>query len=599
MRPFDLVSNSVTSLRNLLRSARRKGLEWVVLPLGGAYPEFGLRREQFPFPFNQLPLVPTEPSLADLRRTADRIAGDQRVQGLVIRFENLSARPAALFSLRAMLQRLREGGKRAVAWLPSADTWDYYLASACDQIVLAPPGGLGVLGLRAEPFFLRDLLDHIGVEADLEACGEYKTSPDALQRSSMTEPHRHMLDSILGSVYDRIVAAIAAGRRMQSERVRELIDRMPLSAEEAVEEGLADALLYEDEIAGYLEEGDQMRALPREKTRRGRDGDGRLPTWREASRWVRKPVRWTTREVIGIVSLEGVIIPGRSRRLPLPVPFLAAQAGAETVIQSLRLAEEDSRIAAVILHLETPGGAAVPSDLIWREVHRLSQTKPIVAMMGSEAASGGYYVAAAASRIVARPTTLTGSIGLWGGKIVFKDASSLLGVRYGTVQRGKRAGLNSALQPFTPEERAAVRAEMGRTYDLFRSRVAEGRGLSPEEVDEVARGRIWTGEQACEIGLVDELGDFETALAAAKELAGLEAEKEYTVVHVAPGRHERQPQPFTLTGQEPGGANRLRAWLGGTSGRGLAAIGGLVDTLQAVQTERIWALAPWVVRLRD
>ena len=416
----------------------------------------------------------------------------------------------------------------------------------------------------------------------------------------MTEPHREMLDSILGSVYDGIVAAVAASRGMGEERVRALMDRMPLSADEAVAEGLADAVLYEDELAGYLAdgaggEGERQGSQGRHRTR---EMEARPRTWREASPWLRTPVRWTTRRAIGIVSLEGMIMPGRSRRVPLPVPLLAAQAGAETVIRSLRLAEEDPRLAAVILHLETPGGASVPSDLIWREVRRLRETKPAVVLMGSEAASGGYYVAAAANRIVARPTTLTGSIGIWGGKIVLRRASELLGVAHGTVQRGKRAGLHSALAPFTAEERAAVRAEMSRAYDLFRSRVAEGRGLSEEQVDDVARGRVWTGEQAHEIGLVDELGDFETALTLAKELAGLKTEKDYTIVHVGPGRRERQPQPFAPAAPQPAAHAVARMWLGPAGRLGAAAIGGLTDALRAVQAERVWALAPWVVRLR-
>jgi len=571
----------------------------VVVPITGRYPELSLRRDQLPFPLNQLPLLPTEPSLADLRGAADRIGDDQRVRGVVLRFDTLGARPAALHSMRATLERLRKKGKRLVAWLPGADTWHYYLASACDQIILPPLGSLSVMGLRAEPVFLKDVLDRLGVEADLESFGEYKTSADAVRRSSITEPHRQMLDSILGSVYDEIVAAIAAGRGLEEKRVRELIDRMPLSAEEAVEEGLADAVLYEDELAAYLEETAESDGTRQARGQPGRRDESQQPdslrTWREASIWLPKPIRWTTRQVIGVVSLEGVIMPGRSRRLPLPVPLLAAQAGAETVIQTLRIAEHDPRIAAVILHVETPGGASVASDLIWREARRLRERKPLVVLMGSEAASGGYYVAAAANRIVARPTTLTGSIGIWGGKIVLGRAYDALGVRHETIQRGARAALHSELRPYSAEERAAVRSEMHRAYDLFLARVAEGRGLTLEQVDDVARGRVWTGKQALEVGLVDELGDFETALALAKELAGLNVEKDYTILHVRPGRHERLPQRFA---QQEAVRAAAQLWLGGTGELSAAALGGAMETLRALQRERVWALAPWTVRLR-
>ena len=569
MTPRDLLRNTTLAARNLLRSLRRKGLDYVVLPIRGSYPERTLQRDPLPFPFSRLPLFPPVVSLEHMRTMMRMIGDDRRVQGVVLRFDTLRAGPSTIYSLRRLLLGLRAKGKRLIAWLPSADTWDYYLASACDEIILPQSGRLFALGLRAEPMFLKDALALAGVEADLEAIAEYKVSPDTFRRSTMSEPHREMLDAVLDSLFDEIVAAIAEGRRLDPARVRELIDSMPLAPAEAVEAGLADAVLYEDELAAHLSSDETPAALL---------------AWQDAARRLRTPIKWTTRQRIGVVSLEGMIVPGRSRRVPVPVPlpFVETQAGAETIVRALRRAEADKRIVAVIFHVETPGGSALASDLICREVRRLRKRKPVVVLMGGQATSGGYYVSAPANRIVARPTTLTGSIGIWGGKFVVAGLYGKLGVGHESVQRGAMAGLYSEMAPFSEEERTRVRRDLGEGYARFKARVAEGRGMTEEQVEEIARGRVWTGAQAREIGLVDELGDFETALALAKELAGLKPEREYTVVQVRPPRHELLPPPFPLAGGRAGDV-------------GLMA---LFDALRDLARERVWALAPWIVQVR-
>ncbi len=552
----------------LPESLRRKGLDYVVLNLRGSYPERTPRQDPLPFPLNLLPLLPSEASLEGMAVMLERLGDDRRVRGVIVRFDALQAGPSALYSLRRMLLELRDKGKRVIAWLPSAGTWDYYLASACDEIILPPAGRLSALGLRSEALFLKETLALAGVEADLEAIAEYKVSPDTFRRSTMTEPHREMLDAILDGYFAEIISAVAEGRGLDQSRIRELIDTMPLTPGEAVEAGLIDAVLYEDELAAHLSsatsELDEVALL----------------TWQDAARWLRRPARWTTRQRIGVVPLEGVIVPGRSRRvpspLPLPLPF-EAQAGSETIIRALRRAEADERIAAVIFHVETPGGSALASDLICREVRRLRERKPVVVLMGGQAASGGYYVSALADRIVARPTTLTGSIGIWGGKFVLADLYDRLGIGRKAMQRGAMAGLYSEMTPFSEEERALVRRDMGETYARFKACVAEGREMSEEQVEEIARGRVWTGAQALDVGLVDALGDFETVLAAAKELAGLEPERDYTVVQVIPPRRESLPRPFPAAES---------AWTT------------TLDALQNLARERVWALAPWVVRVQ-
>jgi len=573
MRPADLVRNAVRGSCNVLRMVRRGEIGCVVLPLSGSYPEWTREPPALPFPFSRLLRVTPEVSLAGFRSVVQMIGDDRRVRGVVLRFDALQAGLSARYSLRRQLSDLRAKGKRLIAWLPGADLLDYYLASACDEVILPPAARVALLGLRAEALFLADALALAGVKADLEAIAEYKVSPDTFRRATMTEPHREMLNAILASVFDEIVSGIAEGRGLDLASVRGLIDRAPLTSAEAVEMGLADAVLYEDELAARF----SAQALDAGVD----DGKGlsRLITWREAARSIRRPLKWTTRQQIGVVSLEGMIVPGQSRHIPapLPLPLVRTLAGAKTIAQALRRAEADERIAAVVFCIETPGGSAAASDLVWREVRRLQERKPVVVLMGGQATSGGYYVAAPARYIVARPTTLTGSIGIWGGKFVLAGLCARLGIGWEAVQRGAMAGLYSALSPFGDEEREWVRRDLGEAYARFKVRVAEGRGMMEEQVEEIARGRVWTGAQALEIGLVDELGDFEVALAKAKELAGLDVEREYTVVPVRATKRELLPRPFSA---DAGSWERLPGEL-----LGLAR-------------ERVWALAPWTVCVR-
>jgi protease-4 len=573
MRPSNILRNGIRSFTNLLRSTRRKGLEHIVLPIHGPYPERTFRRDPLPFPLNLLPLRPSVTSLEDMAAIVERIGNDPRVESVVLRFDTLQAGPSALFSLRRMVLDLRDKGKRLIAWLPSAETWEYYLASACDEIILPPSGRLSVLGVRLETTFLKDTLDLVGVHADLESIGEYKASPDTFRRSTMSEPHREMLDAILNSYFDELVSAIVEGRGIDPAQVREMIEgigtghALPMLPAEALEAGLIDAVLYEDELPAHLrasKEKDQEAAS--------------LCTWRDGARWLRQPTK-RARAYVGVVSLDGMIVPGRSHRapFPIPLPIPESQAGAETIAWALRQAEADERIAAVILTIDSPGGSALASDLICREVRRLKESKPVVVLMGGYAASGGYYAAALANRIVARPTTLTGSIGVWGGKFTLGGLYDKLGVNRASLQRGALAGIYSDATPFSEEERAWIRRDMGATYAAFKSLVAEGRRMTAEQVEEIARGRVWTGAQAREIGLVDELGDFETALALAKELADIEADQDVSVVQTSPPRHLLTPQPFPTPDQ---------SWAT------------LLDAWQSIAREQVWAMAPWIVQVQ-
>jgi protease-4 len=597
MRARDILHNTILTASNWLRSLRRKGLDAIALPIHGAYPELPVQQDRLPFPLNLLPLFPSPASLVDVRNIVEMINQDRRVRTVVFRFGELQAGLSTLYSLRRLMLDLRAQGKRTVAWLPTADTGDYYLASACDEVLLPCSGHLSVLGLRVESVFLKDTLAIAGIEADFEAIAEYKVAPDMFRRSTMSDPHREMLDDLLDSLFDEVITTIAEARGLDTARVRDLVDAMPLSAAEAVDAGLVDAVLYEDELPAYISsnEDQSSQAVDEPETQAKPLKESPAPlkenlspiTWQQAARRLRRPIKWTTRQRIGVVSLEGMIVPGPSRRMPVPLPipvplpFVQVQAGAETIAQALRLAESDERIAAVIFHVETPGGSALAADLIWREVRRLRERKPVVVLMGRQAASGGYYVSAPANRIVARPSTLTGSIGIWGGKFALSGLYSKLAMGREAVQRGEMAGIYSETALFSDRERERIRRDLAESYVRFKSRVAEGRGLTDDQVEAAARGRLWTGSQAHEVGLVDELGSFDRAVAIAKELAGLDPQREYTVVRIHPPRHTRLPTPFP---QAPEDDTEM-------------GLGAMLSSLQSMSRERVWALAPWTVHV--
>ena len=554
----DLIRNSWVTLTNPVRRLRRRGMDYVWLSLAGSFPERRVRERQ-PFPWSLLPWVAPEMSLETLNDRLDRLAADPRVQGVVLALDGLAAGSATVRSLRQAVLRFRGRGKRVVAYLADVTTWRLYLASAADEILLPESATFAAAGLWIETVFLKDTLALFGVEADFEALREYKVAPDRLRRSTMSDAHREMLNAILDDEYAEIVSAIAEERGLTEEAVRQALDEVPLAAQEATKRGLADGVMYEDELAAYL-------GMP------GRPAA--ISTWGAVRRRLVQPRRWRARQAVGVISVEGTIVSGPSRRVPtpLPVPYISEQAGATTVIQSLRQAEQNRRLAAVVLHVNSPGGSSLATDLICREVLRLGKRKPVVVYMGNVAASGGYYISAPAAHIVAQAPTLTGSIGIFGGKIVTAGLYEKLGAHREVLQRGEAAGLYSDAALFSDGDRQRLLRTLEDGYTRFKARVAEGRRLTMERVEEVGRGRVWTGRQALEQGLVDELGDLNAAVAKAKELAGLDPHRDVPVVPVGPGKRYTPPMPFN---------------------------GALLEALRPLLRERVFTLLPWEIRLRD
>ena len=560
IRFSDLARNTQLLIGNRLRRLRWRRLDYVVLRVSGHYPERTLRQRRR-FPLSLLPWPSPPPSVDSFALALERIAADPRVTGVVLIVSGLAAGSATISSLRTAILRLRHAGKRCIAYMHDLDTWSYYLASACDEILAPDTATFSAAGLRAEVLFLRDTLALAGLEADFEAIAEYKVSPDTLRRSEMSEPHREMLQSLLDSIYGDLIAEIARGRDMSEERIRDLLDAAPLPAPQASQVGLLDATCYEDELPHHL----SLDGAP-----------ACLLAWDAARRQLLRPLHWRGRRAIGVISLVGTIVQGPSQRPPLPLPPLvplpSVQAGSDTLVQQLRAAARAKSIAAVVLHVDSPGGSALASDLIWREVANLRRSKPVVVYMSNMAASGGYYVSAPATEIIAQPVTLTGSIGIWAGKVVTQGFYDKIQAGRQFISRGKAAGIYSDTALFSDEERARIRAGIGAGYASFKARVAQGRGLTEDEVETVARGRVWTGRQALDHGLVDSLGDLHDAVHRARHLAGLSPRRRAPVLDLpAPRRYHLAPAaPADLAG-----------WL---------------DGLSSLLRDRIYALAPWTIR---
>jgi protease-4 len=467
-------------------------------------------------------LASQQVSLEAWREQLASVAADSRIKGIVLLIGDLQADLGALERLRDALGAFRRSGKRLFAYLPTTTLRTYYLASVAEAIVVPESGELALHGLRAEATFLRTALDRLGILPQFHHIGEYKAAANRYLHSAMPVPEREMRDSLLDQTFAEIVAGIAQSRQLPEESVRQAIDAGILSAQDARERRLIDTIAYEDQLARLCGTGDQPASIR---------------PWTQVKRRLHRssPRRSSQRQTIGVIQILGAIVLGESREFPVPLPVFGRQlAGHQTIARAFRLAEQMPRLGAIVLHVDSPGGSAIASDLIWREVVRAQEKKPVIVHMGNVAGSGGYYVACGARHIVAGATTLTGSIGVVAGKFNARDLSVKVGIQREIMTRGATAAMPSPFTDYTETEWALLRGWMEEIYQRFKARVAAGRKKSMEEVEAVARGRVWTGRQALERGLIDEIGDFEAAVRRAKALMGLPAEADVPVRTLQP-----------------------------------------------------------------
>jgi protease-4 len=484
-------------------------------------------------------LLASGPALPTLLLQLDKAAYDTRVVGVLLHVRALRIPWAQIQELRGAIERVRAAGKSVVALLDLQQlnaTREIYLASAADRVLVAP-GYLGpVLGIAGEYLFLGGMLEKVGVQVEYERIGRYKSAPESLADRSMSAPAREMTDALLDGLFEQILEGIARGRALRPERVREIVDLGPSTAADLVANGLADAVAGREKAleAGGLDakEVPYEDYLPVDPQDLGlRDGPAVAVIFGSGS----------------IVSTEG--------RGPRRNSFSSRR-----ISRTLRDAADDEKIRAIVLRIDSSGGSSLASEELWRAVRDARRRKPVVVSMGTMAASGGYYVASAADAIVAEPSTLTGSIGIFIQRPLLRGLYEKLEVGVELFTRGKYASAATSSQPLTEEQRALSQHFLQSLYDDFVARVAEGRGIAAERTRELGEGRVYLGASARELGLVDELGGLHEAVARAKQAAGIAAEEDPERV-VLPGPRSWTEQIQDLT-QGAAASWVAGAWLG-------------------------------------
>ncbi len=567
-----LAANAGRALRRGLGRAalpRRQGF-WVRVRL--APPLGELRVPSWPFA-GELPQ-----SLLDVLETLEAAACDPQVNGVLLWLAGGPRGWSRVQAVRRAVERVREAGKPVVAYADSLEAEDLLIASAASRIFVPETGSVFLIGLRFESLFLRGLATRLAVRPEILRVGTHKTAGEMFTRDAMSPEQREQMEALLDDLFQELVGGIAAGRNLAPKEVRQLVDRGPFRAPEALAAGLIDACLYPDELEAELEKlspippkdpapAGQGREAAAQRKAEGRAASRRRakagPCQTGAAERRRAPARPGPRRV---QLVEAPVFHALRARDPgwrpllsdLPRIAYVVASGAihrgtgmrgiasERVQEMLEHIRRDEGVRGVVLRLDSPGGDGLASDLIWRAVARLGREKPVVVSMADVAASGGYYLATAADAIFAEAGTITGSIGVVGGKVNLGGLYERLGVSKQGVERGARAGMLSETRGFTPGERSAMRSQLQAVYDIFVDRVAEGRGLTAERVNQIAQGRVWSGSRAQSLGLVDALGGPLEALREVRRRAGL-AEDARFLLDLHP-RHPRLPSLRTLAG---------------------------------------------------
>ncbi len=506
---------------------------------------------------------PTDPlsALAAMRRTrlADVLDGlrrartDDRVRVLVAKVGGQRMGLAQVQELRAAISAFAGSGKLAVAWAETFGDFSpgnvpYYLATAFDRIYLQPSGDLGLTGISVRNWFYRGALDKLGVEFQVGKREEYKSAAERFTEQGYSGPAREALQRVAASIVEQITEAIAQRLEISGVAARTLIDSGPFMASEALDARLVDALGYRDEVYAAVrkEAGPDAQLLFLSRYHRAR-------VLAERTRTLPKPGA----DAVALIYASGPIRRGRSARGPL----LRGPMGSDTLSAALRSATADHRVKAIVLRVNSPGGSYVASDTIWRETVRAREAgKTVVVSMGEVAASGGYFIAMAADAIIAQPGTITGSIGVLSGKPVLGQALERAGVTSDAVTEGAHADMFTASRPFHEDEWAKINSWLDRIYADFTGKVAAGRGLTQQQVHDVARGRVWTGADATGIGLVDSLGGLDAALDVARSRAAL---PDSAPVRIYPRSHPLDRiRPAASSEERPAARTRLfaEAW---------------------------------------
>jgi protease IV len=436
-------------------------------------------------------------SIQDLWYQLERAAIDERIKGVLLRISYLETGFAKIEEIGRLLKNFSRSKKPVLAFIIDGGLKEYYLASFADKVIMFKGGMLSISGIGAEALFLKNTLSKLGIQAEIFHIGEYKTASNTFSEDHMTPAHRESMQALIDDLYRAVIAGIAANRKLDVRDVKKIIDQSPLPQEEYVKAKMIDSLGYEDELHGLLKV-----QYPEVNFR----------TYAKTS----APLPFTGAKKIAVIFAAGEINMGRSGGQSL---LGGDVLGADTLAEQLRQARNNYAVKAVVLRVDSPGGSAVASDVILREAELLSRKKPLVISMSDLAASGGYWISMSAQKIYAQPETITGSIGIISGKFVLKGLYDKLGINKEIVKTSEFAGMYSDYQPFSDREKQKIMADMQGIYNEFLKKVANNRKLTVAEVDKIARGRVWSGQAALGLRLVDGLGGLNEALAEAKKLA--------------------------------------------------------------------------------
>jgi protease-4 len=449
----------------------------------------------------------TSVTMLDVRNMFQKAAADKRIRAVALYCEDLEVGWARAQEIRWNIEQFRKSGKPVVALLAGGSSLDYYVASAADQVYILPEALLDVRGFRAEVSFFKDTLTKMGIQAEMENIGKYKSAVEPYSRNEMSDAFREVTNSILDEIFEHFLAATGESRGKTPEEMRAIVDDGPFLSSKALEAGLVDGLLYEDEFHDKLEEQLSVEELTEVSSKRyrkvsleslGLGGDNK----------------------VAVVYAVGAIMQGDSDTDPFGSRIL----GSDSFVETLRSVREDEETKAVILRVDSPGGDAFASDEMWREMQLLQEAKPLVVSMSDVAASGGYYLAMTKAPLVAYPGTYTGSIGVFFGKLNLHGFYEKIGLKKEILTRGRYADIYTDYRSLSDVERAKLREGIEETYRVFVQKVADARGKAWDEIHEVAQGRVWLGSQAQRNGLIDEIGGFEKAIEVAKREAGLKEE---------------------------------------------------------------------------
>lgn len=481
----------------------------LVLSVSGALPDYAPAD-----PLAKAFGIPETQSFTSLITQLRKAKADNRIGAVMLDISFPGIGWGKADELRDAIKEFRTSGKPVYAYMEIGTNREYYIATAADKIFVPPAGDIYVNGFAAEAMFYKGSLDKLGIETDVIQIGpKYKNAPDQYTRTSMGDGQKEVINAVLDEYYGRITQAIAESRKKSPEDVRALIDGAPYNAVAAKANGLIDDAFYQEQVYNELKGKLGYKEDERIRTIAGSD-------YREVTA---DSLGLNNGERVAVIYASGAINIGKSNSSP----FGGEMVGSDTIVKAVNDAANDSTIKAIVLRVDSPGGSALASDLMWYALENAKAKKPVVVSMSDTAASGGYYIACNAHKIVAEPSTLTGSIGMFMGKPVVKGLYTWLGITNEYTMRGKNSGIFRETEKWTPEEKEKMTQQANVVYyDNFVPKVAKGRGKTTEEVNTLGQGRVWTGTQAKANGLVDELGGLEKAIEIAKQLANLPADKD-------------------------------------------------------------------------